>query len=312
MSKEHTVLVTGVTGFVGGNLKVFLEENQYRVQGVSRKSSKDRITYDSLNASQWNSAYGMIHLAGKAHDLKGTAQDKEYFEVNTELTKQLFDQFMNSSCSVFIYISSVKAVADVVSGELTEDFIPNPVTAYGKSKLAAETYLLAQKLPEDKKLYILRPCMIHGPGNKGNLNLLFKIIQKRIPYPLGAFENRRSFLTIANFNFIIQQLLKKNIPSGIYNIADDEAISTNSLIRTMCETLKYTPKIWSIPKGFLILVAKLGDKLHLPLNSFKLDKLTENYVVSNQKIKSALGINQLPLSTKEGLKITVKSFKNTK
>ena len=118
-------------------------------------------------------------------------------------------------------MSSVKAVADEVVGVLDESVIPSPVTAYGKSKLAAEKYLLSQKPSKGKRVYILRPCMIHGPGNKGNLNLLYNFVKKGIPYPFGSFENKRSFVSIDNLCFVIKELIEnKNITSGVYNISD--------------------------------------------------------------------------------------------
>jgi nucleoside-diphosphate-sugar epimerase len=95
-----------------------------------------------------------------------------------------------------------------VEGVLTEEVEPKPLTHYGKSKLMAEEYILSQPLSVGKSYYILRPCMIHGPGNKGNLNLLYQIVQKGIPYPLAAFENKRSFLSIENLCFIGAKTLK--------------------------------------------------------------------------------------------------------
>ncbi len=85
---------------------------------------------------------------------------------------------MQSKAKKFIFFSTVKAVADSVEGILNEETTPNPKTAYGKSKLAAEQYINRQPIPDDKLVYILRPCMIHGPGNKGNLNLLYSIVKK--------------------------------------------------------------------------------------------------------------------------------------
>ena len=85
----------------------------------------------------------------------------------------------------------------------------------------------------DKKIYILRPNMIHGPEKKGNMNLLFKIQQTGLPWPLGAFENKRSFCSVDNLLFVVQQLIEKDIEPGIYQVADDEALSTNELIRLM-------------------------------------------------------------------------------
>ena len=96
----------------------------------------------------------VIHLAGKAHDLKNISNKDEYYEVNTELTKQIFDSFLTSDSSIFIYMSSVKAVADNVVGILNEDCVPNPKTHYGKSKLLAESYILSQKIPSNKRVYM--------------------------------------------------------------------------------------------------------------------------------------------------------------
>jgi len=160
----------------------------------------------------------------------------------------------------------------------------------------------------DKKVFILRPCMIHGPGNKGNLNLLYQIQQKGLPWPLGAFENKRSFCAVGNLQFAIQQLIEKDIQPGVYQVADDEALSTNELILIMAGSQNKKAKIWSVPAGWIKALARTGDFLHLPLNSERLKKLTESYVVSNQKLKTALGIEKMPVTAEEGLKKTFKSF----
>lgn len=318
------VFITGITGFVGQNLKPYLAKD-FDVQGISRKKNHGGVTYEMF--LEENRPYdAMVHLAGKAHDLKKTTNDSEYFEVNYELTKKLYDQFLSSDAQQFIYISSVKAVADSVDGILSEVEVPNPQTVYGKSKLAAEKYILeelkklrdtstaclpdrlALSVTSKKKVYILRPCMIHGPGNKGNLNLLYKMVNKGIPYPLGAFQNKRSFVAIDNLNFIIEKLITLQPESGIYNIADDEPVSTITIVKLMAETLQKKSRILKVSTEFINSLAKIGTFLKLPFNEEKLQKLTENYVVSNQKIKTALKINKLPVSATEGLRKTFKSF----
>jgi nucleoside-diphosphate-sugar epimerase len=207
-------------------------------------------------------------------------------------------------------LSSVKAVADEVSGELIEQHHPNPVTHYGKSKLLAEQYIFSKEIPEGKRVYVLRPCMIHGPGNKGNLNLLYKLVSKNIPWPLGAFENKRSFCSIDNLMFIFKELIEReDIPSGIYNVADDEPLSTNELIRLIAQSQNRSPNLWNISKKFIQGVAAMGDKLRLLLNTERLHKLTSSYVVSNAKINAAIG-KPLPVSSREGLLKTFKSFNN--
>ena len=293
------LIVTGPTGFVGTNLiKYFNQKSQHIIIPFSlRGESLINVTGD-----------GIIHLAGKAHDLKKVANDSEYFEINAELTKRLYRAFLQSDAEVFIFISSVKAAADILDGILDESYIPDPQTAYGKSKLQAEQFILAN-LPNNKRVFIIRPCMIYGPGNKGNLNLLYKIVSKGLPWPLGAFENKRSFCSIDNLCFIINELIENDqIPSGVYNIADDYPLSTNELINLISESQNKNSHIWNVPKSLINTFAKIGDILKLPLNSERLVKLTESYVVSNNKIKNAIN-KPFPLSSREGLKKALNSFK---
>ena len=289
------IYITGLNGFVGSN---FIRKygNEYSI--ICFNLNFPIIDKDSI----------IIHLAGKAHDLKKTSNPEEYYQVNTELTKTVFDAFLSSEAKVFITLSSVKAIADEVPGELSEECIPNPITHYGKSKLLAEKHILSKEIPKDKRVYILRPCMIHGPGNKGNLNLLYKLASKGIPWPLGAFENKRSFCSIDNLIFIIKELIEReDIPSGVYNVADDEALSTNILISILAQSQNRKPKIWNVSKGLIKSLAKLGDLLRLPITTERLQKLTESYIVSNQKIKIAIG-KPLPVSAKDGLLKTFNSF----
>ena len=215
----------------------------------------------------------------------------------------------------------MKAAADSVVGDmLTEDVVPAPIGPYGESKIAAENYILGKLNVEngelkvnpydDKQVYILRPCMIHGSGNKGNLNLLYNVVRKGVPWPLGAFENRRSFTSIDNLCYVVEGLLTKEVASGIYHMGDDEALSTNELIALMCRALERKPHIWKINRGLMEFCARFGTLLHLPLNEERLRKLTENYVVSNAKIKAALGIDRMPVRAEEGIVRTIKSFSN--
>ena len=292
-----SIFVTGSSGFIGSNLKGYLGALNF----ISEFHHEKELGFN---------ANAVIHLAGKAHDLKNTFTPYEYYQVNTELTRKVFDAFLASEAQIFISLSSVKAVLDEVEDTLTEEHIPNPITHYGKSKLLAEQYILSKEIPQGKRVYILRPCMIHGPGNKGNLNLLHNLVSKNIPWPLGAFDNRRSFCSIDNLMFIFKELIEReDIPSGIYNVADDEPISTNELIGLIAQSQNRSPKLWNILKKFIEGVASIGDKLHLPLNSERLHKLTSSYVVSNAKIKTAIG-KPLPVSSREGLLKTFKSFNN--
>lgn len=307
------ILITGVHGFVGTNLVKALSKEHliYGVDIISPIKDGVRFTFswDYLDKpGEIPEVDAIIHLAGKAHDTKNEAAADVYFKVNTELTKKIFDYFLASkTAKKFIFFSTAKAAADKVEGLLTEDVVPSPVGPYGESKIAAEKYI-QEHLVADKQVYILRPCMIHGPGNKGNLNLLYGVVKKGIPWPLGAFENRRTFTSIENLNFVIEGLLTKEVPTGIYNMGDDEALSTNELIEEICKSLGKKAHIWKLPKGLMSGIAKIGGALHLPLDSERLRKLTENYISSNEKIKKALGVERMPVDAREGLKVTLESF----
>ena len=291
-----SIYLTGASGFVGKNL-------------ISYFKNKIEIKKHVRDAEFCISQNIVIHLAAKAHDLKNISNKEEYYEVNTELTKKIFDAFLISDSSVFIMLSSVKAVADNVVGSLSEDCKPNPKTHYGKSKLLAERYILSKSLPGNKRVYILRPCMIHGPNNKGNLNLLYKLVSKRIPWILGAFKNMRSYCSIDNLLFVINEFIHNNsIPSGVYNVADDEHLSTNEIISLMAKSNNKKTIIFNLYPFIIKIIAKIGDVIPLPLNSERLKKLTESYMVSNEKLKKYIG-KELPLTSRVGILNTFKTFK---
>ena len=313
-----TILITGAYGFIGSSLSNTLKaKHTLWALDISEKQNTAYSHYycwDDLELLPWEKVDIIIHLAGKVHDTKNQSNARIYFEVNTGLTKKVFDKFLHSSAKQFIFFSTVKAAADTVEGEiLTENVTPRPQGPYGESKRLAEEYI-QQKIESDtnaqlKKVYILRPCMIHGPGNKGNLHLLYNIVSKGIPWPLGAFENKRSFLSIENLSFIIEQFMLQGPESGIYHIADDEPVSTNELIQLIAQSKEKKARIWNCNKDFIKTIARIGAICKLPLNSDRLQKLTENYVVSNQKMKQTLGIITLPVSAVEGLKRTLEAFK---
>ena len=318
------ILITGVHGFVGSNLVAYLSTKN-EIYGLDiiapeREGVVRTYSWDDLEAGRVPEVDAIIHLAGKAHDTKKQAAADVYFKVNRDLTIKIFDYFCaHPNIKKFVFFSTAKAAADRVDGVLTEDVVPTPVGPYGESKIAAERYILdkletwnVKPETQTKSVYIFRPCMIHGPGNKGNLNLLYNVVKEGIPWPLGAFENRRTFTSVENICFAVNGALTQDVESGIYNMGDDEALSTNELIEEICKSLGKKAHIWKLPKGLMTGFAKLGGYLHLPLNPDRLQKLTENYVSSNAKMKKALGVEKMPVDAREGLKVTLESFSQDK
>lgn len=300
------ISIIGASGFIGQNLVKDLESG-FEIIAVSCRNEKWR---EKINDS---SVY--VNLVGKAHDHKGVATEQDYFYANVELAKEIFSEFLKSDAKLLIHISSLAALEEFESTKpLLEDDTANPQSLYGKSKREAEEYLLTQVLPLDKKLVILRPPMVHGAGDKGNLSVLYKLISKGIPYPLSSFENYRSFISVDNFSFFIKEIIKNQhlLSSGIFHISDNETVSTQQIIEIIKKVENKNVINLNIPKPFIKGIAKIGDILSLPLNTKRLKKMTNNLEVSNQKIKSALGIDKLPLSAEEGLIKTIKSFKKEK
>lgn len=310
------ILITGINGFVGTNFtnNWFKSHTIYGVDIYQPDKEGVQRTFGWDELGKVSPVDAMVHLAGKAHDTKNQSEAQSYFDINTGLTQKIFDYFLQSDARTFIFFSSVKAAADSVPGNvLTEEVVPAPVGPYGESKIRAEEYLQSKmELAHirGKRVFILRPCMIHGPGNKGNLNLLYSVVSKGIPWPLGAYENLRSFCSIDNISYVVEQLIvKKDIESGVYHVGDDEPISTNELIKLISESVRKRAHIWRLPKGFMNAAASVGSALKLPLNKERLRKLTENYVVSNAKIKQALGIDKMPVPAREGMRKTLDSFR---
>lgn len=288
------VLITGAYGFVGTNLCRFLTEHYHECDALDVATAirndlpyRNTFTWDNLEALKphLSSYTAVIHLAGKAHDLKKVSAPQSYFDINVGLTKQIF-ALTSDTVERFIYFSSSKVVdAD---------------TPYGQSKKEAEEFLGSRAI-------ILRPAMIHGPGNKGNLNLLWKVTQYGLPWPLAAFENLRSFASIANVCAAVEQLCLSG-KNGIYPIADDTPLSTNRIIELMATVQGRQARLWRMPKCFMRMGAKLGDILHLPLNTERLQKLTEDSLLDNTPLKLALGWKKMPVPAEEGLMTTLTAF----
>lgn len=292
--------ILGASGFIGQHLLKKITD----AQGISLRSEDWK--------NQVKDAEVIINLVGKAHDHKNKASYEDFRFANVELLKQIFDEFLKTNANLLIHISSIAAIEEFESIQPLDEKTPcSPFSFYGKTKREAEEWLLQQKLPNNKKIIILRPPMVHGQGDKGSLGLLYGFISRGIPYPLAGFDNQRSFISIDNFAFLINQIIINydKLSSGIYHIADDETISTKQIIEIIEKIENKRLIKFNIPHSIIRSLAKIGDIVPFPLNSSRLKKMTGNLMVSNQKIKSALGIEKLPLSAKEGLEKTIKSFK---
>lgn len=315
--EPQKIVISGVRGFVGSNLKVYLyDQQQYHITGASRNvknldstdSHLDQIcSYEDLYEG-FQPFHAYIHLAGKVIHESYTADEEEYFKINLDQTKKIYDRFLeDEDARIFIFLSTIHVLTEKPDRVIDETFEPQPFTPYGKSKYAAENYIRDHAIP-GKRYYILRPSMIHGPGNKGNLNLLYELVRRGIPYPLGSVNNRRSFVSIENLSFVIHEFLNHDVEQGLYHIADDEPTDTHDLIRMIATITGKKHRMISLPLSLIQLIAKAGNVLPLSINEHRLFKLTEDFIVSNEKLKKAIG-KELPVRAEDGLRETIKSFR---
>lgn len=296
------ILLTGSTGFVGQNFLKYLSKNNktFRVFAVSRKHENQKrenviwLKNDSDFSSilKNNDIDVIIHLAGKAHDTKNTTAADEYFKVNYEMTKQLFEAFKVSNASKFIFLSTIKAVGDDKTYVQNAFDLTEPQTPYAQAKRKAEIHIQNSTLPEGKNAYILRPCLIYGEGVKGNLATLVKFAKKGIPYPFAAFENKRSYLSVENLSMLFCTLAENNYSSFTLNIANDDPIGTQELIEILAAKLGKKASKLTIPEKGIQFLATIGDYLpFVPFNSEKLKKITESFVVDTAEMNKLLGFS---------------------
>lgn len=311
LGRDKKILITGITGFVGSNLvRNFGLSNNFTIYGLDIKNPEMKnvekiFGWDELDKIPPVEA--IIHLAGKAHNTSNTGEEQDYIDINYGLTKKIYDFYLLSQTQQFYLMSSIAAVTDQVDGVLFEESNPNPTTPYGRSKRMAENYLLANKPEGEKHIYIFRPCMIYGPQNKGNLNLLYNFVSKGVPWPLGSFNNIRSFLSVDNLSVVFNAFLDNNYATGIYQIADDEPISTNELVEIIASVTGKKIKILYLPKKFINVFARIGTVFNLPLTTERLAKLTANSVVSNEKVKTTINV-LFPVKTVDGIRDTIETF----
>ena len=278
----HKLLITGSTGFIGR----FLCSDLLDYEIIKYRRDNDLIIKEE---------YAVIHLAGLAHNSHKSDLRKVYKVSNVDLTKSVFDSFLNSNAKIFIFFSTSK-VSGSKNGLLVEDLVSSDLNVYSESKLLAEKYILSQKATS-KKVYILRPAVVVGPELKGNLKTLVNYVNFRLPWFFNSFNNSMTILDMRNLSFIIKQILSEEnkIPPDIYQIGNYQPIEVKNLIKSMQLKRRSKSCLLSIPKNFIYLIFKIGNVLNLPfLNLKTLDKLVLDSQVSTKKISKY--IPELPFN----------------
>jgi nucleoside-diphosphate-sugar epimerase len=314
----NNILVTGGTGFIGGHLLPALSKQNLQVTLAVRNHSFNELnlSYKIVRVNEidentdWTEALKevvtVIHLAARAHQLNDQSinPEAEFLRINCEGTNNLVKQAIASGVKHFIFISSIGAMTSLSDTIISEESPCQPDTPYGRSKLNAETALIELCRKTQMNWTILRPTLVYGPNNPGNMERLFALVTKKLPLPLGSIVNSRSLLYVGNLvDAIIKCIEDDRAKNQTFIVSDGEDLSTSELIFRMGNAMGKRPLLLPFPPLLLRLAAKIIKKEEVA------DRLLGSLQVDSRKIRQILDWTP-PYTVDQGLKITADWFKS--
>ncbi len=330
-----TILVTGASGFVARHLIPLLLERGWHVKAAVRNQQtfdvlQLRFSESALRANmtpvvvgevdgktEWQRSLegvaAVVHLAARAHILHDKSPDpeREFFRVNVEGTGNLAEQSIRSGVKRFVFISSIGAMTSLSDEVLDEDSPCRPNTPYGCSKLKAERLLVELAQGSTMAWTILRPTLVYGPGNPGNMERLIRLVKSGFPLPFGGVRNRRSFLFVGNLvDAIVAGLERLNAVNRVFLVSDGEDLSTPDLIRRIAEHMNCPARLLPVPSNLLKMGGWLGDFMErialrpFVLNGGVIERLLGSLAVDSRCIRTSLNWFS-PFTVDEGLSLTV-------
>ncbi len=271
------VLLTGATGFVGrGVLARLRQENDVQVRVAQRGRAApwpegvEVAQIDGLSVAQsWDEALQgvevVIHCAARVHVMDEQAADPlaEFRAVNVEATCHLAQQAAAAGVTRFVFVSSIKVNGEETAAgrPFTADATPRPQDAYGQSKLEAEQALFAIAAQTGLEVVVVRPPLVYGPGVKANFASLMRALQRRLPLPFGAIDNRRSLVARDNLVDLLLCCARHPAAAGqVFLVSDGEDLSTAQLCRGLSQALGVRPRLLPVPPALLRLLGRLTGR----------------------------------------------------
>jgi nucleoside-diphosphate-sugar epimerase len=321
----QTVLVTGATGFIASHLLPILHQQGWFISAAIRQNPLKLLSIplktisvgDIDGNTNWQEALAgidvVIHLAARAHIFQEYTPDSEteFFNVNAEGTANLVKQSIDAGVKHFIFISSIGAMATLSDRILAENSPCHPDTSYGLSKLKAEQALIHLAKNSEMTWTILRPTLVYGAGNPGNMERLIKLVNLGLPLPFGAINNRRSFLFVGNLvDAIATCLTHPQAINQTFIVSDGQDLSTPQLIRLLAQQIQKPCILLPVPSNLLKLLGSMGDRVEfllkrtIPLNSVTVERLTGSLAVDSSHIQKTLNW-QPPFKIEQGLQQTI-------
>jgi nucleoside-diphosphate-sugar epimerase len=311
----RTILVTGSTGFIGQPVCRGLLGAGAWVRGASREggghpvSGVERVRVaDPLNRPVVRAAVtgvdAIVHLAARVHVMRERAVDPlaEYRRANVEGTALLAEEAARAGVGQIVLASTVKAVGEGNSAAWTEETPPAPTDPYGISKLWAERAVGEVMERYGGRAALLRFPLVYGPGIKGNMLRLFALVDRRVPLPFGAVENRRSMLYLGNLVAAVRSVVEKR-PDGVetFFVSDGRDLSLPSLIRLIGAALGKPARLVPVPSRLLRLVMPGAEA----------DRLIGSLTVDGSKLSCTTGY-RAPHSVEDGLRATADWYRTTR
>ncbi len=281
--KMKRILLNGCNGYLGSS---FI--NQYKDKYEFEKFSLLNQKLEDINFYRIDI---VLHCAALVHQKIEHPYEK-YYDINVEYPVKLAKLAKQNGVKQFVFISTI-AVYGEEKEKLNENTTYKPITSYGKSKLEAEKQLV--ELNDDNFIVsIIRPPMIYGKNAPGNIDSLVKLVKKLPIIPLGKIENKRTFVSIQNLSYIIDEIINQK-QNGTFLVSDDEAISTSRLIELISKNLD--------KKIYLVKIAFFESLLKILKPSFH-KRLYGSLEVDNSITKEKLNLKN-PYSVEDGIKLMI-------
>lgn len=305
------ILITGADGFVGRALSARLVAAGYRVIRVVRaRVDDDSVAVgDIANFDQWPSLLAdvetVVHLAARAHILRERAPDPlaEFRRVNVSATLQLARASSIAGVRRFVFLSSIGVNGtSTTGGAFSESHQPNPSEPYAISKWEAERGLMEIGAHTTMRITRVRPPLILGPGVKGNLRRLIRLVDAGIPLPFGAIHNSRSFVALDDLcELLAICVTHQSAPDTLFLAADNEEISTPELLRRIAEGLGRPARLVPVPMRALKIIARLTGR------EAEMQRLTTSLRVDATSARRALNWSA-PLGVRQGIRSMAEAY----